>query len=110
MTVVDNKWFAQYCNLCAANVLNKQGEIRFTQKDLSDRNGIVPQSVLELHRNIMTACNKQFGTAYNANNETGEILLTTLINIHTSYLQINGVWEETEQGEGGEDEYGFEIF
>lgn len=106
---MDNKWFAQYCNLCAANVLNKQGEIRFKQKDLSDRNGVVPQPVLELHRNIVTACNKQFNAAFNADNETGELLLTTLINIHTSYLQINGVWEN-KQEEGGVDEYGFEIF
>lgn len=107
-SLMDNKWFAQYCNLCAANVLDREGQVRFTYEQLhtalNDLNNQVPEPILELQRNIINACNKQFGVQ---DSETDMPLILTLLNIHAAYLMMTGVWKEEPKETS---EYGFEIF
>lgn len=114
--MLDNKWYAQYCNLCAANVLDKNGELRFTYETLhhaldgvnNDHYGYVAESIVELQRNIINACNKQFAANVLMDTNEGEMLLLTLLNIHAAYFMISGLWKEEPKED--KDEYGFEIF
>lgn len=110
MPKVDNKWYAQYCNLCAANVLNKEGQVRFSYEQLhqalNDLNGAVSEDIVALERNIINACNKQYGTQ---DPRTVVPLRLTLLNIHAAYLMLTGAWME-EPKDPQQDEYGFEIF
>lgn len=107
--MLDNKWYGQYCNLCGANVLNKDGQVRFTYSELhdglNDLNGGVAEPIMVLYRNIINACNKQFGPQ---DPKVEAPLMLTLLNIHAAYLMLTGKWKE--EPKGGQDEYGFEIF
>lgn len=110
MPSVDNRWYAQFCNLCAANVLNKEGQVRFSYEQLhqalNDPDGAVSEDIVVLERNIINACNKQYGTQ---DPRTGAPLRLTLLNIHAAYLMLTGAWKmEPEQPK--QDELGFEIF
>lgn len=112
------EWFTTYCQNAAANVLNKDGEVRFTYTELKDSlvaasehraEGIVP-AILKLHDNIINLCNNKHGQQVLKDNDEYALLLT-LLNTHAAYLMISGLWkEEPVQQEGGVDEYGFEIF
>lgn len=112
------EWFTTYCQNAAANVLNKEGAVRFSYVELKDSldaasehraEAIVP-AILKLHDNIIKLCNSRNGkqTIYDSDEYA---LLLTLLNIHAAYLMISGLWkEEPPAQERGKDEFGFEIF
>lgn len=112
------EWFTMYCQNAAANVLNKDSEVRFTYIDLRDSlnassehraEAIVPD-ILKLHDNIINLCDSRCGKQMKDDNDEYALLLT-LLNIHAAYLMVSGLWkEEPTEPEGGVDEYGFEIF
>lgn len=112
------EWFTTYCQNAAANVLDKNGKVRFTYEQLSGSlaaasnhsTSEIPNIVLNLHDNIVTLCNKKH-EALILEEPDEYALLLTLLNIHAAYLMISGLWkEEPAKPEGGVDEYGFEIF
>lgn len=112
------EWFTTYCQNAAANVLNKDGNVRFTYTDLRDslnaasehRVEAIPNNILNLHDNIVNLCNKKH-EALVLELPDEYALLLTLLNIHAAYLMVSGLWkEEPTEPEGGTDEYGFEIF
>ena len=114
---MNREWFTTYCQNAAANVLDKDGKVRFDMSELkvslaaaSDHDSEnVDMSVMALHNNIMKLCNMRNGqqTIY----DTDEwALLLTLLNIHAAYLMISGLWKEEPEPEPTHDEYGFEIF
>lgn len=112
------EWFTTYCQNAAANVLNKDGEVRFTYIELRDSlnaasehraEGVVP-AILKLHDNIIKLCDARCGQQMKGDNDEYALLLT-LLNIHAAYLMVSGLWkDEPAKSEGGVDEYGFEIF
>lgn len=114
------EWFTTYCQNAAANVLDKDGKVRFSYVDLRDSlnaasehraEAIVP-AILKLHDNIVNLCNaRNYEKAIVLSENNEYALLLTLLNIHAAYLMISGLWkEEPPAQEGGVDEYGFEIF
>lgn len=118
MTNISREWFTTYCQNAAANVLNKDGHVRFTYEQLSgsliaasNHSTVeIPNTVLSLHANIMKLCDARNGIQSISDNDEYALLLT-LLNIHAAYLMISGLWrEEPPVQEGGTDEYGFEIF
>ena len=85
--------YAKYCQNAAANVLNKDGHVRFTLEQLnramdqcSQHADNIEQPVLELHNNILKLCELQ-----NMDVSAEYTLLITLITIHMSYIWITGV-------------------
>lgn len=113
------EWFTTYCQNAAANVLDKDGHIRFTYAQLKAAldaasehraEGIAP-TVLSLHDNIVTLSDKRNGDITLEKHDEYALLLT-LLNIHAAYLMISGLWKEEplKPEQGGVDEYGFEIF
>jgi hypothetical protein len=101
-----------YCQNAAANVLDKDGALRFnydvlkSSLDSVSRGGtdLVDARVMVLYRKIVDLCNMKHGEQ----NEFNELtLVLTLLNIHAAYLMISGLWKEEPTGT---DEYGFEIF
>lgn len=113
------EWFTTYCQNAAANVLNKDGEVRFTYAQLkSALDGAadhcvssIPNDILNLDDNIQKLCNNKHGGQTTDQNDQYTLLLT-LCNIHAAYLMVSGLWKEESpvKPEGGKDEYGFEIF
>lgn len=113
------EWFTTYCQNAAANVLNKDGKVRFTYTELKDSlnaasehraEGIVP-SILKLHDNIENLCDKRNpGQFLNMTENEEYALLLTLLNIHAAYLMVSGLWKEEPVQQSGTDEFGFEIF
>lgn len=112
------EWFTTYCQNAAANVLDKDGKVRFTYEMLSGSlaaasnhsTSEIPNVVLNLHDNIMKLCDARNGIqSINDNDEYA--LLLTLLNIHAAYLMVSGLWrEEPAPQQTGVDKYGFEIF
>ena len=115
--MITREWFTTYCQNAAANVLDKDGEIRFTYIDLRDsltaasehRAECIVPSILKLHDNIINLCNNTHGKQPFGDNEEYALLLT-LLNTHAAYLMISGLWREKPSQQPKEDEYGFEIF
>lgn len=113
------EWFTTYCQNAAANVLDKEGKVRFTYEmlsgslDAASRHSVseIPNAVLNLNDNIMKLCDARHGIQSISDNDEYALLLT-LLNIHAAYLMVTGKWkwEEPAKPEGGTDEYGFEIF
>lgn len=112
------EWFTTYCQNAAANVLDRDGKVRFTYAQLkSALDGAadhcisgIPNDILNLDDNIQKLCNTKHGPQQKSENDNYTLMLT-LCNIHAAYLMISGLWkEEPPQSEGGVDEYGFEIF
>lgn len=111
------EWFTTYCQNAAANVLDKEGKIRFDMSELkvslaaaTDHDSEnVDTSVMALHNNIMKLCNMRNGEQNPSSNEEWALLLT-LLNIQAAYLMISGLWKEEPIQQSGTDEYGFEIF
>lgn len=105
------EWFTTYCQNAAANVLDRDGKVRFTYEQLKaglDSVGEdVPNSIADLHEKIVQLCNNKCQHAEGANQSA---LILTLLNIHAAYLMLSGLWKEEPKPEGGVDEYGFEIF
>lgn len=114
------EWFTAYCQNAAANVLNKDGEVRFTYDQLKSAldgaaehcESKIPNEILNLHDNIVKLCDTRNGDITLETNDEYALLLT-LLNIHAAYLIVSGLWKEEPAPvvqEGGKDEYGFEIF
>ena len=113
------EWFTTYCQNAAANVLNKDGKVRFTYSQLksaldaaADHNvSGINNEILNLDDNIQKLCNSRNGHPTLTENDSYALLLT-LCNIHAAYLMLTGAWleESKPRTEGGVDEYGFEIF
>lgn len=114
-TAISREWFTMYCQNAAANVLDKEGALRFSYEQLKgsldsvSRGGtdLVDAFVMVLHRKIVDLCNMKHGEQSAFNELT---LVLTLLNIHAAYLMISGLWKEEPVQQGGVDEYGFEIF
>lgn len=110
------EWFTTYCQNAAANVLNKDGKVRFSYEQLksaldsaADHCAIkIPKDILNLDDNIQRLCNNKHGIQPSSENDEYALLLT-LLNIHAAYLMVSGLWKE-EPEPAGTDEYGFEIF
>lgn len=117
MKLHNNEWYAQFCNLAAANVLDKEGNIRFDsyvlQRALDDAwrgdTGLVPKSIVELKRNIIEACNRKYPNN-DWSDQDGETLLLVLLNIQAGYHQACGLLHEDKGGGEETSECGFEIF
>ena len=118
MAAFSREWFTTYCQNAAANVLNKDGTVRFTYEMLSGsldaasnhRVNEIPNVVLSLHDNIIALSNTRNGKQSISENDEYALLLT-LLNIHAAYLMVSGLWKEEKPVQtGGVDEYGFEIF
>lgn len=112
------EWFTTYCQNAAANVLNKDGEVRFTYAqlkatlDAASRHctSEIPNDILNLDDNIQKLCDSRNEPQKMCESDQ-YVLLLTLANIHAAYLMVSGLWkEEPVKPEGGTDEYGFEIF
>lgn len=90
-------WFSQYCALCAKNVQNREGLTRFDYTDLqaaldavsSNNDGLVPESIVELMRNIIDVCNRKHGVCAEYSEH---VLLLTLLNINAAYLMVIKAW------------------
>ena len=116
--MITREWFTTYCQNAAANVMDKEGKVRFTYTDLRDalnsasehRAEATPNNILNLHDNIVNLCDARCGKQMMGDNDEYALLLT-LLNIHAAYLMLSGLWkEEPASQQGGVDEYGFEIF
>ncbi len=111
------EWFTTYCQNAAANVLDKDGDVRFSYNDLKDsltaasehRAEAIPNNILNLHDNIVALCDKRNGDITLEKPDEYALLLT-LLNIHAAYLMLSGLWKEELPTPSGTDEYGFEIF
>lgn len=103
--MVDNKIYARFCQLAAANVQNQQGQVRYSQKDLeralSPDDGVTPPGCIDLLHKIMAAC------SINISEE--DKWLDVLLIIHKQYLVLNRQWVDTTPSDTT-DELGFEIF
>lgn len=113
------EWFTTYCQNAAANVLDKEGKIRFSYTDLRDsltaasehRAECIVPAILNLHDNIIKLCNTRNSGLFEPTDNQEYALLLTLLNIHAAYLMVSGLWkEEPAKPQPKEDEYGFEIF
>lgn len=112
------EWFTTYCQNAAANVLDKDGKVRFDYEQLKSsldaitddaHTSSVDPAIWDLHEKIAQLCNNKCQHAEGAKQSA---LLLTLLNIHAAYLMLSGLWREEPKAkpEGGVDEYGFEIF
>lgn len=118
-TAFSREWFTTYCQNAAANVLDKDGKVRFTYEQLmsaldgaSEHKALeIPSAVLNLDDNIQKLCDNKHGSQKMTENDSYALLLT-LCNIHAAYLMISGLWKDEPKikPEGGVSEYGFEIF
>lgn len=109
------EWFTTYCQNAAANVLDKDGKVRFNYIELRDslnaasehRAECVVPAILKLHDNIVNLCDGRCGKQMKGDNDEYALLLT-LLNIHAAYLMLSGMWKEEPKKK--EDYCGFEIF
>lgn len=109
------EWFTTYCQNAAANVLDRDGEVRFNYTQLKtsldaaakqDSDG-VDRTITDLHCKISQLCGTKHGSQHTSVNDNFALVLT-LLNIHAAYLMLSGLWKE--EPEPTHDEYGFEIF
>ena len=100
------EWFTTYCQNAAANVLDKDGKVRFTYEQLHNALNDIHTDVAinTLHQQIVGLCNAKYGAQ-----SDHSALILTLLNIHAAYLMMTGAWKY-EQAQPEKDEYGFEIF
>lgn len=111
------EWYTTYCQNAAANVLDRDGALRFTYEQLKaaldaatehNTEG-VSNSVLTLHDNIVKLCNIRNSSVKLSESDEYALLLT-LLNIHAAYLMLTGAWKYEPIQSSGTDEFGFEIF
>ena len=111
------EWFTTYCQNAAANVLDKDGKVRFSYEQLKGsldaasehRDEAIVPDILKLHDNIVNLSNTRNGKQELKVSDEYALLLT-LLNIHAAYLMLTGAWKTASVVQGGTDEYGFEIF
>lgn len=116
-TAISREWFTTYCQNAAANVLDRDGKIRFSYEQLhnaldaaADHCALkIPKDILNLDDNIQRLCNSKHGAQPSSENDNYTLLLT-LCNIHAAYLMLSGLWKTEPIQSSGTDEYGFEIF
>ena len=115
-TAISREWYMTYCQNAAANVLDREGKVRFDMSELktslravTDNIGEVDPVVMDLHEKIVQLCNNKCQHAEGAKQSA---LILTLLNIHAAYLMLSGLWREEPKTntQPKEDEYGFEIF
>lgn len=99
------EWYSKYCQLAAANVLDRDNKLRFDYNKLRrarDASALhldeqVPRDVVELFRNVYNATVKMAGPFNNTNdvaipkepNDTEQnVLMQVLLNIHVGYQLI----------------------
>lgn len=88
---MNREWFAQYCNHVSNNVLNRDGQVRFTYNQLKGsldavklaRFDKVDGAVCDLYNNILKVMPQ---VELTTRQETTLILL--LLNIHTAYSMV----------------------
>lgn len=86
-------WFSQYMHQVSANVVNREGEIRFTYKQLrqsldaitSGNEEQVPRDVLKLFSNIIGVL-----PTIELNDNTERLLFLALLNCHMAYHLVSG--------------------
>lgn len=91
------EWYSKYCQLAAANVLNRDRQLRFDYNRLRkarDASALhyddcIPRDVLELFRNVYETTVKMAGS-YEPSDEEQNILMQVLLNIHVGYQMITG--------------------
>lgn len=99
MTVdLKTEWYSKYCQLAAANVLNRDKQLRFDYNKLRkarDASALhyddcIPRDVLELFRNCYTATCQVAGNYTPNDDDEQNILMQVLLNIHVGYQMITG--------------------
>lgn len=88
---MNREWFAQYCNHVSNNVLNRDGQVRFTYNQLKSsleavklaRFDMVDDAVCDLYNNILKVMPQ---VELTTRQETTLILL--LLNIHMAYSMV----------------------
>ena len=86
-------WFRQYMNQVAANVVDRDGNVRFRYHDLrtaldaitTDHEESVPQNVLQLFANIMGVL-----PHIPLDEKQERVLFLALLNCHMAYLLTTG--------------------
>lgn len=89
------EWYSKYCQLAAANVLDRDNKLRFDYNKLRrarDASALhldeqVPRDVVELFRNIYNTTVKMAGS-YEPNDTEQNVLMQVLLNIHVGYQLI----------------------
>lgn len=111
-----SEWYSKYCQLAAANVLNRDKQLRFDYNRLRkarDASALhyddcIPQDVLELFRNVYETTVKMAGPFNNTddvaipkgpNDMEQNILMQVLLNIHVGYQMITGDLLDTQFSE-----------
>lgn len=115
--MISREWFTTYCQNAAANVLDKDGKVRFSYNTLksaldaaADHNTEgISNNILNLYDNIVKLCNIRNGDEKLSQNDEYTLVLT-LLNIHAAYLMLSGLWKTEPEPQPSVDEYGFEIF
>ena len=100
-------WFRQYMNHVAANVMDRDGNVRFTYKQLrsaldavtSHHNEDVPEPVLRLFANIINALPQ-----ITMSDNTERVLFLALLNCHMAYLLCTGYLINKDESIGSDDD------
>lgn len=90
-----SEWYSKYCQLAAANVLNRDKQLRFDYNKLRkarDASALhldeqVPRDVVELFRNVYNTTVKMAGD-YIPDDTEQNVLMQVLLNIHVGYQLI----------------------
>ena len=90
---MDAKWFHKYINLVAANVMDRDGNVRFDYKTLrisldaveNNQYADVPESVMRLFTNIIDAL-----PHIELDDKQQVVLMLTLLNCHMAYSLASG--------------------
>lgn len=98
------EWFRQYMNHVAANVMDRNGEVRFTYKELrtaldaieNHHDEHVPQTVLELFSKIVSAL-----PPITLSDSAERVLFLALLNCHMAYLLATGYLLNKDESVGG---------
>lgn len=94
---VPTEWYAKYCQLAAANVKDRNNNLRFDYNVLKRARDAasllmdeqVPQAIVELFRNVYNTTVKMAGPI-ELNDRTENVLLQVLLNIQVGYQLATG--------------------
>lgn len=100
-------WYRQYMSHVAANVMDRDGNVRFTYKQLrgaldavtSNHNEDVPEDVLRLFANIINAL-----PPITLSDRAERVLFLALLNCHMAYLLCTGYLINKDESIGGDDD------
>lgn len=94
---MSNEWYAKFCQLAAANVLDRNQHLRFdytTLKRARDMGALrhdnaIPADIVTLFQNVYkTTC--QMAGDFVPDEKQQNVLLQVLLNIHVGYQLITG--------------------